>query len=163
MATRSSEVSELLLHYFYYIEVFHRVLRTFFWLDLLTFRRFLGIAVRRNYTKRIGFCSKQRGADRPYTFEKLTLRTLATTPVVPKMPLAKPEPLLSSQVCFSKKIAAADYFIIAPLFFQPQDVQDLPGSPQTLLDIGRIHTTSLGAPTALNPSPSTNYSSDDQM
>ena len=88
--------------------------------------------------------------------------TLATTPVVPKMPLAKPEPLLSSQVCFSKKIAA-DYFIIAPLFFQPQDVQDLPGSPQTLLDIGRIHTTSLGAPTALNPSPSTNYSSDDQM
>ena len=66
--------------------------------------RFHGIDVRRNYTKRIGFCSKQRGADRPYTFEKLTLRTLATTLVVQKMPLAKPEPLQSSQVCFSKHL-----------------------------------------------------------
>ena len=68
------------------------------YLSTIVSPRFHGIDVRRNYTKRIDFCSKQKAADRPCTSEKLTLRTLATTLVVQKMPLARLEHSQSSQV-----------------------------------------------------------------
>ena len=65
-----------------------------------------------------------------------------------------------SGLFFQTFIMASTYYF----FFQlPQDVPDLPGSPQTPLDIGLTLTTSPGALTALNLSLSTSYSLGDQM